>query len=166
MSSCTCDFNENEWQNQLGVTKLLHLNVHHILLIGLAPRLSSFHLWRACTIIFVGVIIYFCVEPLIALNETLQYTIKLYIEDELVDFYAYNSTIVGNLHIIFVHFWLAFQYICRYLAVFFFFCCCCCLFFETEFLCSFRSCPGTSSVDQAGLELTDVCLPLPPKCWD
>ena len=36
-------------------------------------------------------------------------------------------------------------------------------FFETGFLCSFGACPGTSSVDQAGLEL---CLPLPPECWD
>jgi hypothetical protein len=26
-------------------------------------------------------------------------------------------------------------------------------------------CPGTHSVDQAGLEL-EICLPLPPKCWD
>ena len=26
--------------------------------------------------------------------------------------------------------------------------------------------PGTHSVDQAGLELTDIHLPLPPECWD
>jgi hypothetical protein len=28
--------------------------------------------------------------------------------------------------------------------------------------------PGTHSIDQAGLEmeLTKICLPLPPKCWD
>jgi hypothetical protein len=26
--------------------------------------------------------------------------------------------------------------------------------------------PGTHSVDQAGLELIEICLPLPPKCWD
>jgi hypothetical protein len=23
-----------------------------------------------------------------------------------------------------------------------------------------------NSVDQAGLELTEICLPLPPECWD
>jgi hypothetical protein len=27
-------------------------------------------------------------------------------------------------------------------------------------------CPRTSSVDQAGLKLTEICLPLPSKCWD
>jgi hypothetical protein len=26
--------------------------------------------------------------------------------------------------------------------------------------------PGTHSVDQAGLELTETHLPLPPECWD
>jgi hypothetical protein len=31
-------------------------------------------------------------------------------------------------------------------------------------LCS-PGCPGTHSVDQAGLELRNG-LPLPPKCWD
>jgi hypothetical protein len=35
-------------------------------------------------------------------------------------------------------------------------------FFETVSLCS-PGCPGTHSVDQTGLE---ICLPLPPKCWD
>jgi hypothetical protein len=43
-----------------------------------------------------------------------------------------------------------------------------CLFvcLETDFsLCS-PSCPGPCSVDQAGLELTEICLPLPPECWD
>ena len=39
-------------------------------------------------------------------------------------------------------------------------------FFETEFLCGFGACPGASFVDQAGLELTEIRLPLPPKCWD
>ena len=39
------------------------------------------------------------------------------------------------------------------------------LFFsETEFLCSFGACPGISPVDQASLELTEIRLPLPPKC--
>ena len=39
-------------------------------------------------------------------------------------------------------------------------------FFETGFLCGFGASPGTSSslVDQADLELTDISLPLPPKC--
>jgi hypothetical protein len=30
-------------------------------------------------------------------------------------------------------------------------------------------CPGTHFVDQAGLELQaglEICLPLPPECWD
>jgi hypothetical protein len=27
-------------------------------------------------------------------------------------------------------------------------------------------CPGTFSVDQAGPKLTEICLPLPPECWD
>jgi hypothetical protein len=30
-------------------------------------------------------------------------------------------------------------------------------------LCS-PGCPGTHSVDQAGLELTEIHLPLPPEC--
>ena len=38
-------------------------------------------------------------------------------------------------------------------------------FFKTGFLCSFRACPGTHSIDQAGLELTEICLALPPECW-
>jgi hypothetical protein len=32
-------------------------------------------------------------------------------------------------------------------------------------LCS-SGCPGTHFVDQAGLELREIHLPLPPKCWD
>ena len=32
-------------------------------------------------------------------------------------------------------------------------------------LCS-PKCPGTHSVDQAGLELTEIHLPLPSKCWN
>lgn len=31
---------------------------------------------------------------------------------------------------------------------------------------SSSSCPETSYVDQAGLQLTEISLPLPPKCWD
>jgi hypothetical protein len=27
-------------------------------------------------------------------------------------------------------------------------------------------CPETCSVDQVDLELTEICLPLPPECWD
>uniref|UniRef100_A0A8C8UFW4 Protein orai-3 n=1 Tax=Peromyscus maniculatus bairdii TaxID=230844 RepID=A0A8C8UFW4_PERMB len=30
----------------------------------------------------------------------------------------------------------------------------------------FGACPGTHSVDQAGLELREIHLPLPPECWD
>ena len=35
--------------------------------------------------------------------------------------------------------------------------------FETGSPCSPR-CPGTLSVEEAGLELTKIYLPLPPKC--
>ena len=37
------------------------------------------------------------------------------------------------------------------------------LFFKTRTLCS-TGCPGTHYVDQAGLELTEIHLPLPPEC--
>ena len=40
------------------------------------------------------------------------------------------------------------------------------LFFETGFLCVALICPGTRSVEQDGLELTEILLPLSPKCWD
>ena len=39
-------------------------------------------------------------------------------------------------------------------------------FFLRVSLCRFRACPETCSVGQAGLELTEILLPLPPKCWD
>ena len=39
-------------------------------------------------------------------------------------------------------------------------------FFETESLCSFGACPGTHSLDQDGLKLTEIYLLLLPKCWD
>ena len=39
------------------------------------------------------------------------------------------------------------------------------LFFSFEtFFYSFE-CPGTHSVDHIGLELAEICLPLPPECW-
>ena len=34
------------------------------------------------------------------------------------------------------------------------------------FLCSFGACLGTLSVDLAGLELTEILLPLPPEYWN
>ena len=37
-------------------------------------------------------------------------------------------------------------------------------FFETKF--HYVALTRTNYVDQAGLELTEFCLPLPPKCWD
>jgi hypothetical protein len=42
------------------------------------------------------------------------------------------------------------------------------LFWLLDITISLRSpnCPGTHSVDQAGLELTEIHLPLPSKCWD
>ena len=40
------------------------------------------------------------------------------------------------------------------------------LFFQDRVsLCS-PGCPGTRSVDQAGLELTEIHLPLPPERWE
>lgn len=33
------------------------------------------------------------------------------------------------------------------------------------FLCNF-DCPETHDIDQADLRLTEIDLPLPPKCWD
>ena len=41
-----------------------------------------------------------------------------------------------------------------------------CLFFWDKIsLCSF-GCPGAHFVEQSGLRLTKIHLPLPPKCWD
>ena len=37
---------------------------------------------------------------------------------------------------------------------------------ETGFNWGNPGCPGASSVDQAGLELTKIRLLLPPQCWD
>ncbi|CAH6787816.1 Tmx4 [Phodopus roborovskii] len=39
------------------------------------------------------------------------------------------------------------------------------LVFPERFLCSIGACPGTCFVDQAGLELGEIRLPLPPQCW-
>ena len=39
-------------------------------------------------------------------------------------------------------------------------------FFQVRFSLHIFCCPGTHSVDQAGLELTEICLPLPPECWN
>ena len=39
------------------------------------------------------------------------------------------------------------------------------LLFETGFLCNNPGCPGPLFADQAGLKLTEIHLPLPPKCW-
>ena len=33
-------------------------------------------------------------------------------------------------------------------------------------LCNSSGCPGTHLVDQAGLELTEIHLPLPPRNWE
>ena len=41
----------------------------------------------------------------------------------------------------------------------------CLVFQDRVSLCS-PGCPGTHSVDQAFLKLTDIYLPLSPKCWD
>ena len=52
---------------------------------------------------------------------------------------------------------MVFCFVCSVLGFF----ACFVLFFETGFLCvaSF-GCPGTHSVDQTGLELTEICLTL------
>ena len=38
--------------------------------------------------------------------------------------------------------------------------------FETGFSVKQSGHPGTHSIDQAGLVLTEIYLSLPPKCWD
>ena len=40
-------------------------------------------------------------------------------------------------------------------------CVCVCILFWSVCVCSL-GCPETHSVEQAGLELTEICLPLPP----
>ena len=40
------------------------------------------------------------------------------------------------------------------------------VFFKTEFPSSYGVTPETHSVDQAGLELTEIRLQLPPECWN
>ena len=39
---------------------------------------------------------------------------------------------------------------------------CCFCFFEAGFPLCISGCPGTHSLDQAGLEITEIHLPLPP----
>ena len=39
-------------------------------------------------------------------------------------------------------------------------------FFKTGFYLCTLGFPGTYFVDQAGLKLTEIHLPVPPKCWD
>lgn len=41
-----------------------------------------------------------------------------------------------------------------------------CFDFFPVFLCVGFCCPGTHCIDQVNLRLTEICLPLPPKCWD
>ena len=58
--------------------------------------------------------------------------------------------------------------LCVWLFVCLFACLLAC-FSETGFLfplCNSSGCPGSQFVGQAGLELTEIHLPLPPKCWD
>jgi hypothetical protein len=40
------------------------------------------------------------------------------------------------------------------------------IYLDRVSLCPSPGCPGTLSVDQAGLKFTEICLPLPPKCWN
>ena len=61
------------------------------------------------------------------------------------------------------------SYAGKFLSFFFFNCCNCCwfslFFWGRVSLCS-PGYPGTHSVDKAGLGLTEICLLLPPECWD
>ena len=53
------------------------------------------------------------------------------------------------------------------IALFFLFVCLLFWFFEIEFLCiTALAVLELALVDQAGLKLIEICLPLPPKCWD
>ena len=40
------------------------------------------------------------------------------------------------------------------------------IFRDRVSLCIFGVCPGTHSVDQPSLKLTEICLPLPPECLE
>ena len=40
------------------------------------------------------------------------------------------------------------------------------LFIYRQGLCCFGACSGTRSIEQAVLELTEICLLVPPECWD
>jgi hypothetical protein len=41
------------------------------------------------------------------------------------------------------------------------------LLFETWFLLiKNHGCPGTHFVEQADLKFKEICLPLPPECWN
>ena len=39
-------------------------------------------------------------------------------------------------------------------------------FFQTGSLLCRPACTGAHSIDQVGLEFTEICLPLSPECWD
>jgi hypothetical protein len=54
---------------------------------------------------------------------------------------------------------IEFYFILFYLFIYLF------VFQDGVSLCS-PGCPGTHSVDQAGLKFTEICLPLLPECWD
>lgn len=54
---------------------------------------------------------------------------------------------------------------CNFLFSVCLFACVCFCFWDRVALYS-PDCPGTLSVDQCGLELTEICLRLPPDCWD
>jgi hypothetical protein len=43
---------------------------------------------------------------------------------------------------------------------------CLLFFFRARVLLCSSWCPGTHYVDQAGLKSTEICLLLPPECWD
>ena len=40
------------------------------------------------------------------------------------------------------------------------------VFKDRDSLCNSSGCPGTHSVDHAGLEVIEILLLLPTECWD
>ena len=50
--------------------------------------------------------------------------------------------------------------VCLFVCLFLF------LFLETGFCVALKPVLELALVEQAGLELTEICLPLPPECWD
>ena len=64
---------------------------------------------------------------------------------------------------------LQFLFYCFVLFLFYFLFClfvCFCFFWDKVSLRNSPGYPGIHFVHQAGVKLTEICLPLPPGCWD